>query len=280
MSVTAVVRECAWPRGGCAPSERGVRLGLLAGIIVAWLVLIVMLEPLQTMEGQTRTPARHAMAGMPAMSAMPGMPRMGATETASARGAGSSIFNLQFGLGVTIWAAMVVAMMLPTALPAVRHVARNTLRWRRRRAMTTFVAIYLAIWIAVGMVMLAAIGAFPILHGRHAFVVALTIAALWQLTGCKRRALRDCHRSSPLPPRGRGATLGVIRFAVLNASACVRSCWAMMLAMGVASSAMELWMALVATIVTIEKLSARPRRVSRSVALTLTASAALVGAVH
>jgi predicted metal-binding membrane protein len=105
--------------------------------------------------------------------------------------------------------------------------------------------------------------------------VALATAAGWQLTAHKRRALLDCHRPSPLPPQGWRATAGVVRFAARNGLACLRSCWAMMLAMGVASSMMLLWMVAVTGIVTTEKLAERPRRAARAGAVVLAAGAVL-----
>jgi predicted metal-binding membrane protein len=177
--------------------------------------------------------------------------------------------------GMAMWALMVAAMMLPSALPAVAHVGRNSLRWRRRRAMATFAAVYVAVWLAYGGIVLAAAD-LPLAHGRIAPAAALVLAAAWQLTVHKRRALRDCHRSSPLPPVGRAATRGVVRFAGENAFACLRSCWAMMAAMALAGPELAALMVVVAGIVAAEKLAERPRRATRAGAAILAAAAALV----
>jgi predicted metal-binding membrane protein len=67
----------------------------------------------------------------------------------------------------------------------------------------------------------------------------------------------------------------VLRFASINALACVRSCWAMMLAMGVARSMMLFWMVAITAIVTTEKLAERPRRAARAGAVVLAAGAVL-----
>ena len=91
------------------------------------------------------------------------------------------------------------------------------------------------------------------------------MAAAWQLTRWKLVALRACHRPVPLPPLGRRADAAVVRFGVRNGSACVGSCWAMMLAMGVASAgAMLPAMVALTALVTSEKLAERPRRTTRS----------------
>jgi predicted metal-binding membrane protein len=125
-------------------------------------------------------------------------------------------------------------------------------------------------------VLLAASALCSSIDGTALFTVALALAAGWQLTVHKRRALQDCHRPAPLPPRGRRATVGVIRFGVRNGLACVRSCWAMMLAMGVATSATTFWIVAVAGIVTTEKLSRRPRKATRAAAAVLAAGAVVV----
>src|SRR6201999_1979005 len=108
--------------------------------------------------------------------------------------------------GIGMWMLMIVAMMVPTALPAVRHVAANSLRRRRARAMATFAAVYALGWVAFGVVLLAVSPAWSGVARAVVAAGALAIAAGWQLSGPKRRALRDCHRPSPLPPTGRRAT--------------------------------------------------------------------------
>ena len=107
---------------------------------------------------------------------------------------------------------------------------------------------------------------------------ALALAAGWQLSAPKRRGLRDCHRPSPLPPTGRRATAGVVRFAVRNGTACVRSCWAMMLAMAVATTATTFWMVAITGLVLVEKLAPRPRQATRAGAVLLGAGALVVAA--
>jgi predicted metal-binding membrane protein len=177
-----------------------------------------------------------------------------------------------------MWALMVVAMMLPTALPAVRHVAANSLRRRRPRAMATFAAVYLLIWLAFGALLIAVAPAWSSVDRSVVAAGALALAAAWQLTVHKRRALRDCHRPSPLPPTGRRATAGVVRFGWRNGTACVRSCWAMMLAMAVATTASTFWMVAITGAVLTEKLAPWPRQAIRAGALLLAAGSVAVAA--
>ena len=57
------------------------------------------------------------------------------------------------------------------------------------------------------------------------------LAAFWQFSPFKRKCLRACHRSVPLPLVRMKAEVASIRFGVRNGSACVGSCWALMLVM-------------------------------------------------
>ena len=99
------------------------------------------------------------------------------------------------------------------------------------------------------------------------------MAALWQLTPLKERALRACHRPSPLPPRGWRATLGAARFGWRDGAACVASCWAMMVAASLAGPGSLFWMGGVTAVIVVEKLNTRPVRTSRGVAALLAAAA-------
>jgi predicted metal-binding membrane protein len=185
--------------------------------------------------------------------------------------------------GLAMWALMVVAMMLPAALPGVRHVASKSFRWRRQRAMAEFVAVYLGIWALFGAVVLAALAwwapAPPVTATAPLLAAALAVAAAWQLTGAKRRALVRCHRPWPLPPRGWAADAGVARFAAHNGAACVASCWAMMLVMAVATTGELAWMVVITGIVSAEKLARKPRRATRWAAAALGVAALGVGAL-
>jgi predicted metal-binding membrane protein len=200
------------------------------------------------------------------MAGMPAMPGMGGARTASAT---PTLLGADGAGAIGMWTLMVVAMMLPTALPAIRHVAANTLRWRRPRAMSAFALIYSLVWVAFGVLVRALSPLWASLSPREASAGALALAAGWQLTAPKRRAVRDCHRSAALPPTGPRATSGLVRFAWINSSACVRSCWAMMLAMGLATSAIVFWMLAIAGVVVTEKLAQRPRRATQAGAALL-----------
>jgi predicted metal-binding membrane protein len=175
--------------------------------------------------------------------------------------------------GLPIWALMSVAMMLPAALPAVRHVAVNSLYWRRRRAVLEFLAVFLGIWAIFSAVVFGTLASQVPAGSTAALAAALALAALWQLTPLKRRALLACHRPQALPPHGWRATAGVARFGLGNGGACLASCWAMMLAMAVIGSARLVWMAAFAGLIAVEKLNLKPGRTARRVGALLAAAA-------
>ncbi|MCX4804189.1 DUF2182 domain-containing protein [Streptomyces sp. NBC_01214] len=179
---------------------------------------------------------------------------------------------------LAMWALMSVAMMLPAAVPALEHVGTNSLRRRRQRAMATCAAVYLAVWIGYGALLLGPAALWARLPDDVALACALALAAAWQLTVHKRRALRDCHRSSPLPPTGWRAVAGAARFGLRQGGACLRSCWALMLVMAVASGrgGMLAWMAVLTGIVMTERLARKPRRPTRLAAAALAAASLAV----
>ncbi|MFE1825528.1 DUF2182 domain-containing protein [Streptomyces yangpuensis] len=179
---------------------------------------------------------------------------------------------------LAMWTLMCGAMMLPAALPALAHVGENSLRRRRQRAMAGFTAVYLAMWTGYGAVLLVTAPLWSRPPGHAVAAGALALAAAWQLTVHKRRALRDCHRSSPLPLSGPRAATGTVRFGLRHGGACLRSCWAVMAVMAAAGGgvAMLAWMALLTGIVTAERFAARPGRTTRLAAGVLAAAALAV----
>jgi predicted metal-binding membrane protein len=204
--------------------------------------------------------------------------------TASAAAAGGALLPAPelAAAGLPMWGLMATAMMLPTALPAVKHVGVNSLYWRRRRAMAEFTLVFLAIWVAFSIAVVAPVAAWLPPDSALAAAALLGLAALWQVSPWKERALRACHRTRPLPPRGWRASTGVARFALLNGGACLVSCWALMLTTAaVAGPAQFAWMAILTIAVMAEKLSLKPKRAAHWVAALLAAAAAgsLLGSI-
>jgi predicted metal-binding membrane protein len=258
---TALARP---PRPAAAPLRaasqrlllRRPELPAAAVVAAAWLALLAMAAP-------------GVLAGHPAagMAAMPGM---------GVRPAASPVTAVAAGLPG--WLLMTVAMMGPAALAGVRHTGLASLRWRRGRAMAGFAAAYLAVWAAFGVLALAAVALRPAapVPGPAALATVLAAAAAWQLTPAKRRSLRACHRSVPLPPRGWRAEWGSLRFGVRNGAACLGSCWCLMLVMVAAPAGQVLWLAGLAGAVTAERLAPRPRATTRFIAVACAFAAVAV----
>jgi predicted metal-binding membrane protein len=175
--------------------------------------------------------------------------------------------------GYPMWTLMVLAVTLPTTIPAAQHVAVNSFRDRQWPAVGEFLSVYLALWLAFGLVAMLIMALLPAVKPGAAMPMALALAVAWELTPWKRRALNRCHRSSPLPPRGWRARRAVGRFAWINGSACIASCWATMLAMMLAPTARLLWAVALAGLMAYEKFSRKPRRATRRAAGLLAAVA-------
>jgi len=180
---------------------------------------------------------------------------------------------------VPMLALMAVAMMVPTAMPAVRHVSVNSIYWRRRRAAVEFLVVFVGIWVAFNLLVLGALVAWAPIGSPAAPALALGLAALWQLTPLKQRALRACHRSRPLPPRGWRAFAGVADFGLHNGLACLASCWAMMLTTAVVGLPRLAWMAALTVLIALERINLRPRRSARRVGALLAAAAVVAAAL-
>jgi hypothetical protein len=170
-------------------------------------------------------------------------------------------------------ALMIAAMMLPLVLVPVRRTACASLWRRRHRAIAGFLAGYGAIWLAAVAVEAAPFLAWP--PARWAPVAAFAVAALWEASPLKRRALVLCDRTMPMRPRGWRADLDCLRYGALQGRACVMSCWPVMLAPLVVAQHVPV-MAGVAALCATERYW--PRRRQRLETLALAAAALCYGA--
>jgi predicted metal-binding membrane protein len=201
----------------------------------------------------------------------------GASPPAATEAGGDSSSGLPAAL--PDWTLMSVAMMAPVALPAMRHVGLNSIRSRRQWAMSVYFVVYVLVWVVFGTIVLTGtrlardtIG----VDGRMLIVMVLAVAAAWQLTRIKRRALVRCGRTVPLPPVGLRADAGCARFALLQGWRCVVSCWALMLVMAVVGHSNLVWMAALTGLVVAEELTLIGRRLLWASAAALALAAVLV----
>jgi predicted metal-binding membrane protein len=132
-----------------------------------------------------------------------------------------------------------IGMMGPLALPGTRHVFENSFRYRRDWSVVTFLAAFCGLWVGFGLVASGLLAIVADVVGpttiNASLVVALLVAAAWQVSPVKRRALRDCHRAVPLPPHGWPATSACLRYGAVFGVRCLLACGGLMLPMFAAS---------------------------------------------
>ena len=175
--------------------------------------------------------------------------------------------TVNFALVALMWAVMMVGMMTPSAAPTILLFSAL----ERKRAATErtgsriacFVAGYFGIWSAFSIAAAAAQTALAH-NGFMSMQMATTSAALggavfiaaglFEFTPFKDRCLVHCR--SPLewiPHHTRPGRLGAFRMGVEHGAYCVGCCWALMLLLFVGGVMNLVWVALLATIVLVEK---------------------------
>jgi predicted metal-binding membrane protein len=180
---------------------------------------------------------------------------------------------------IPIWLLMSLAMTLPGEIPATQYVATNTFRRSRSSAVAIFVAVYVLLWLSCGLPATLLLGVVRGLPSGVLPAASLLVAACYELTPLKRRAVNRCHRGEALPPTGAGRVAGVARFGWRNASGCIASCWPAMLAASVLPVAQPVAMAGFTLAMTYERLTRRPLTARRRVAAGYLAIAAGFAAV-
>jgi predicted metal-binding membrane protein len=193
-------------------------------------------------------------------------------------GPGTDLGTLGWFLGV--WIVMMAAMMFPSVAPTVALYAQMT----RRRGLSRpllFTSAYLLVWGGVGAV---AYGLFEL--GRSLFGVdlawhaggrwlvggILALAAIYELTPLKDVCLAKCR--SPLGfllGNWRDGPRGALEMGARHAAWCVGCCWALMAALFALGVMSVGWMAFVAGLIAIEKLTPWKGAANRAVAVTLVA---------
>ena len=154
---------------------------------------------------------------------------------------------------------MLVAMMAPLVAFQVKHVVTRSYPTRQVRGAIAFLAGYFAPWLAVALVLtpiVTRLAGVPT-AGRMAGAVAFGIAAIWQLSVAKVRALRRCTRTVPLRQDGWRADRACVAYGTEASRDCMAACWAMMLAVAFRPHDLAA-MALVQALATGERYTAKP----------------------
>ena len=180
----------------------------------------------------------------------------------SGMGASPSVDLGALGWFIGIWIVMMAAMMLPAVSPTVGLYARMTGQRDLARPIA-FTSGYLAVWGAVGV---TAYGLYQVAHhavgaqlawdagGRWLAGSVLAVAAVYELTPLKDVCLRKCR--SPfgfLIGTWRDGVRGAFVMGSKHAAWCFGCCWALMAALFALGVMNILWMAVVAALITIEK---------------------------
>jgi predicted metal-binding membrane protein len=166
------------------------------------------------------------------------------------------------GWFVGVWIVMMAAMMLPAVSPTVALYARMT-RQRGLSRPVAFTSGYLVVWGAAGI---AAYGIFAL--GRHVLGPdlawhsggrwlaggLLVAAAVYELTPLKDVCLGKCR--SPfgfLMGTWRDGVRGAANMGAKHGAWCLGCCWALMVALFALGVMSLVWMAVVAALITVEK---------------------------
>jgi Predicted metal-binding integral membrane protein (DUF2182) len=178
-----------------------------------------------------------------------------------------------------MFALMVLVMMVPLSVAAIRITASRSLWRRRQRSVAFYLGGFVLTWAVVGAVLVAILSALAQEHWLEPTpglaAGAFTIAALWQLTAPKRRALSAHHRTRPLRPDGLGAAYDCVSYGGAGGLQCVLSCGPMMIAMALDMTSLVV-IPIVSLVAFAERYSFRPPK--RTTAAVLAALAMAVAA--
>jgi predicted metal-binding membrane protein len=168
-----------------------------------------------------------------------------------------------------MWAAMMVAMMLPSALPTIlifHRAARNDPKVGSPSGrMFAFAAGYMLAWsgFSVGATLLqwglaeaALLSPMMVSVSPWMGGAILIAAGIYQWTPLKYACLRNCR--SPLAflmEHWRPGTLGALRLGLRHGLSCVGCCWALMLLLFVGGVMNLLWIGAITAFVLMEKLA-------------------------
>ena len=183
-------------------------------------------------------------------------------------GAGSLV---ELAPAAAMWAAMVLAMMLPTAGPMILTYAEiaDTAARKGEPVVSPMVlsAGYALVWL--GFALVAATGQWMLtsaglpLGEDAAWLAAGTVflgAGLYQFSALKQACLAVCQRPFPFFfSNWTTEPAGVFRLGLRQGMLCLGCCWAMMSLMFVTGAMNVVWMAVLGVLMTMEKLATTAR---------------------
>lgn len=187
--------------------------------------------------------------------------------------AASSAGFIQFVLIATMWSAMALAMMLPSAAPMILTYAEiaDTAAGKGEPVVSPFALAfgYAAVWIVFALLAatlqtaLASAGLNWSNGSDAASRVAgilFLVAGLYQFSTLKQSCLRACQQPFPFFFANWRTTIrGVFGLGLRQGLHCLGCCWAMMLLMLITGAMNIVWMAGLGLVMTIEKMTSTPR---------------------
>lgn len=142
----------------------------------------------------------------------------------------------------SMWAAMMVAMMLPTMAPVfleqAKHIREEREPQRPAIRLAAFAAGYVLVWtlfsvgatVAQRMITEAQLMTAMMEPARPAFVGGvLLIAGFYQLLPFKRRCLSSCRSCAALAAHRRPGAIGAFCVGLQYGISCLACCWVLML---------------------------------------------------
>jgi predicted metal-binding membrane protein len=174
-------------------------------------------------------------------------------------------------IAAPMWAAMVLAMMLPTAGPMILTYSEiaDTAAAKGETVVSPGVLAsgYLAVWLGFAMVgavlqvLLAGQSVFEAGSAGPWFAGTMLVGAgLYQFSALKQACLTKCQRPFPFFfANWTTERFGVLRLGLRQGLSCLGCCWAMMLLMLTAGTMNLIWMAALGVVMAIEKMTSTPR---------------------
>lgn len=171
-------------------------------------------------------------------------------------------------LHASMWFAMAIAMMLPTATPMLRTYAEiaDTAIEQGRRIVSPLVlaAGYLTVWTGFaifattlqwGLGLVGGLSSSGAVASAGISIAVLAGAGLYQFTNQKAACLIKCANPFPfLFANWTERTKGVYRLGLREGVHCLMCCWALMLVMFAVGTMNIVWIAVLTVVMTAEKL--------------------------
>ena len=188
-----------------------------------------------------------------------------------------------FSLTATMWAVMMVGMMLPSTMPMILLFTTVQRKQGKQPILmtSTFAAGYLLIWggfavaaaaLQVGLGQMALLSPSMALVSTRLAGLVFLLAAAYEFSPLKNRCLTQC--SSPIgfiTSHWHPGIAGAFRMGLSHGAFCVGCCWALMLLLFAAGVMNLLWVAALAVLVLVQKVLPYPR-----VATTIAGTAMVV----